>query len=174
MLGNYILSTVLPQIYAQNRDPIIDCTARLMDILDQCDVSERSSLFQVFSMVAKTKPQVSRVIFHSDYKWRIFKLSVVNQTVNDNNAFIILHVYYFQSSYTVIFSTPDFGAPHSQVVGVPVDLCVSPAGSHHVCWHGRGKSEAICGLRCCTESFGGETASTSDSCCSDHGIHCHH
>lgn len=30
-----------------------------MDILDQCDVSERSSLFQVFSMVAKTKPQVS-------------------------------------------------------------------------------------------------------------------
>lgn len=55
--GNYILSTVLPQIYAQNRDPIIDCTARLMDILDQCDVSERSSLFQVFSMVAKTKPQ---------------------------------------------------------------------------------------------------------------------
>lgn len=59
MIGNYILSTVLPQIYAQNRDPIIDCTARLMDILDQCDVSERSSLFQVFSMVAKTKPQVS-------------------------------------------------------------------------------------------------------------------
>lgn len=59
MIGNYILSTVLPQIYAQNRDPIIDCTARLMDILDQCDLSERSSLFQVFSMVAKTKPQVS-------------------------------------------------------------------------------------------------------------------
>ncbi|XP_062571516.1 ventricular zone-expressed PH domain-containing protein homolog 1-like [Saccostrea cucullata] len=55
--GNYILSTVLPQIYAQNSDPIIDCTDRLMDILDQCDVSERSSLCQVFSMVAKHKPQ---------------------------------------------------------------------------------------------------------------------
>ncbi|XP_022345300.2 ventricular zone-expressed PH domain-containing protein homolog 1-like [Crassostrea virginica] len=55
--GNYILSTVLPQIYAQNSEPIIECTDRLMDILDQCDVSERSSLFQVFSMVAKSKPQ---------------------------------------------------------------------------------------------------------------------
>lgn len=80
LLGNYILSTVLPQIYAQNRDPIIDCTARLMDILDQCDVSERSSLFQVFSMVAKTKPQVSGKKYYNDYKWRISRLSVDNYT----------------------------------------------------------------------------------------------
>lgn len=80
LLGNYILSTVLPQIYAQNRDPIIDCTARLMDNLDQCDVSERSSLFQVFSMVAKTKPQVSGEKYYNDYKWRISRLSVDNYT----------------------------------------------------------------------------------------------
>ncbi|XP_048762848.2 ventricular zone-expressed PH domain-containing protein homolog 1-like [Ostrea edulis] len=62
--GNYILSTVLPQIYAQNSDPIIDCTDRLTDILDQCDVSERSSLFQVFSMVAKNKPKTLEPHIH--------------------------------------------------------------------------------------------------------------
>lgn len=80
----------------------------------------------------------------------------------------------FKVMNSVIFLTADFGATHPQVVRVPVDLCVGPTGSYHVCRHGRGESEAICGLCCRTESFWGETASTPDSCCSDHGINCHH
>lgn len=116
--------------------------------------------------------------YHNDYKWRISRLSVGNQTIILLKTITLLKViYYFQNNYLhscVIFLTVDFGTTHPQVVGVSVNIGPSPAGSHHVCRHGRGKSEAVCGLCCRTESFGGETASTSDSCCSDHGIHCHH
>lgn len=56
--GNYILSTVLPQIYSQNKEPIVKHTDELVRVIDLCDLSERASLLQVFGMVAKSNPKV--------------------------------------------------------------------------------------------------------------------
>ncbi|KAK3105302.1 hypothetical protein FSP39_021942 [Pinctada imbricata] len=56
--GNYILSTVLPQIYSQNRQPIIDNVVKLVEILDVCESSERVSLIQVMGMIARNNPKV--------------------------------------------------------------------------------------------------------------------
>ncbi|XP_060066450.1 protein melted-like [Ylistrum balloti] len=56
--GNYILSTVLPQIFTQCRQAVIDKTDRLVKIVDKCEPSERLSLFQVFGMIAKTDTKV--------------------------------------------------------------------------------------------------------------------
>ncbi|CAG2226491.1 Ventricular zone-expressed PH domain-containing protein [Mytilus edulis] len=56
--GNYFLSTVLPQIYSQNKQPIINSIDKLTAIIDLCDVSERASLFQVFGMISKHEPTI--------------------------------------------------------------------------------------------------------------------
>ncbi|XP_063409300.1 ventricular zone-expressed PH domain-containing protein homolog 1-like isoform X1 [Mytilus trossulus] len=56
--GNYFLSTVLPQIYSQNKQPIINSIDKLTAIINVCDVSERASLFQVFGMISKHEPTI--------------------------------------------------------------------------------------------------------------------
>lgn len=56
--GNYFLSTVLPQIYSQNKKPVIDNVDKLANIISECDVSERASLLQVFGMISKHEPKI--------------------------------------------------------------------------------------------------------------------
>lgn len=56
--GKCALARVLPQIFAQNSEPVIQNVDQLIDMLEKCGVSERVSLLQVFGMIAKSKPRV--------------------------------------------------------------------------------------------------------------------
>ncbi|OWF39852.1 Ventricular zone-expressed PH domain-containing protein-like 1 [Mizuhopecten yessoensis] len=56
--GNYFLSTLLPQIFTQCRQAVIDQTDCLVKIIDKCELSQRLNLFQVFGMIAKTDTKV--------------------------------------------------------------------------------------------------------------------
>ncbi|XP_046338348.1 ventricular zone-expressed PH domain-containing protein homolog 1-like [Haliotis rufescens] len=56
--GNYQMSQVMPQIYAQNPVPVDDHVDDLVALLDKCDSSEKVSLIQVFGSIAKKKPQL--------------------------------------------------------------------------------------------------------------------
>jgi hypothetical protein len=56
--GNYLLSTVLPQIYSQNRQAVLNSVDKLVNVISVCDVSERASLIQVFGMISKHEPKV--------------------------------------------------------------------------------------------------------------------
>ena len=53
---------MLPQIFTQKPDPVIRNVDALVVILEDCGVSERVSLLQVFGMIAKIKPTVSSII----------------------------------------------------------------------------------------------------------------
>lgn len=56
--GNYLLSTVLPQIYSQNRQAVLNNVDKLVNVISVCDVSERASLIQVFGMISKHEPKI--------------------------------------------------------------------------------------------------------------------
>ena len=56
--GNYLLSTVLPQIYSQNRQAVLNSVDKLVNVISVCDVSERASLIQVFGMISKHEPKI--------------------------------------------------------------------------------------------------------------------
>ncbi|KAL4221293.1 sensory organ morphogenesis [Mactra antiquata] len=56
--GKCALARVLPQVYTQNPDPVIQHIDELISMVEQCGVSERVSLLQVFGMIAKSKPKV--------------------------------------------------------------------------------------------------------------------
>ena len=57
--GNCALCRVLPQIFTQKSEPVIRNVDALVAMLENCGVSERVSLLQVFGMIAKVKPAVS-------------------------------------------------------------------------------------------------------------------
>lgn len=57
--GKYALARVLPQIFTQNPDPVIQHVEEMVAALEKCGVSERVSLLQVFGMIAKSKPKVT-------------------------------------------------------------------------------------------------------------------
>lgn len=63
ILGNYSLARVLPQIYVVNKDPIHDHVMALVSLLPQCENSEKLSLLNLFSLIAKYKPSVSNIFF---------------------------------------------------------------------------------------------------------------
>ena len=56
--GNYSLVRVLSKIYFINKDPIHDHIMALMFILPQCDISEKSSLLNLFALISKNKPSI--------------------------------------------------------------------------------------------------------------------
>lgn len=56
---NKSLARVLLQVYAENKDPIHDQIGSLMQILPECDSSEKNNLLQLFGLVAKDRPKVS-------------------------------------------------------------------------------------------------------------------
>ncbi|KAK3609256.1 hypothetical protein CHS0354_006181 [Potamilus streckersoni] len=56
--GRYALTRVLPQIFSQNKEPVLRKLSNLVEIMDACGVSERVSLVQVFGMVAKNTPKL--------------------------------------------------------------------------------------------------------------------
>ncbi|XP_053380876.1 ventricular zone-expressed PH domain-containing protein homolog 1-like [Mercenaria mercenaria] len=56
--GKCALARVLPQIFTQNCDPVLQHVDELVGMLEQCGVSERVSLLQVFGLIAKSKPKV--------------------------------------------------------------------------------------------------------------------
>ena len=51
----------MPQIYAQNTDPVDSEIDNFVSLLTKCDVSERVYFMQLFGCVAKRKPKVSRL-----------------------------------------------------------------------------------------------------------------
>ncbi len=58
-LGNKSLARVLPQVYAENKDPIQHRIGELVRLLPDCEPVERNSLLKLLAMVAKDKPSVS-------------------------------------------------------------------------------------------------------------------
>jgi hypothetical protein len=78
--GNYLLSTVLPQIYSQNRQAVLNSVDKLVNVISVCDVSERASLIQVFGMISKHEPKVIVIAVvketsHSLDKLKVFYMS---------------------------------------------------------------------------------------------------
>ena len=49
--GNYLLGQVLPQIYEQNPEPVLDRVQELAQLLDDCDTHDKLCLMQLFSKV---------------------------------------------------------------------------------------------------------------------------
>ncbi|XP_064611222.1 ventricular zone-expressed PH domain-containing protein homolog 1-like isoform X2 [Liolophura sinensis] len=58
LLGNPSLTRVLPQIFTQNKDPILQHLSELVTILSTCDIAEQVSLFELFALVTKFKPKL--------------------------------------------------------------------------------------------------------------------
>ncbi|CAH1775829.1 unnamed protein product [Owenia fusiformis] len=56
--GNKALTRVLPQIYGDNKGPINRHIGDLVAILDDCETSERTSLLQLYGLIAKHKPSL--------------------------------------------------------------------------------------------------------------------
>ncbi|KJH41619.1 hypothetical protein DICVIV_12400 [Dictyocaulus viviparus] len=56
--GNHSLLRVLPQIYADNREPFHAHFPQLLSVLKDADCSEKLSLLQLASMIANEKPEL--------------------------------------------------------------------------------------------------------------------
>lgn len=56
--GNLSLLRVLPQVYADNREPFHAHIPQLLSVLRDADCSEKLSLLQLTSMIANEKPDV--------------------------------------------------------------------------------------------------------------------
>lgn len=61
-VGNISLVRVLPQIYAQNKQPINDNVTTLISLLPKCENTEKTSLLQLLELVAKDSPQVNIMV----------------------------------------------------------------------------------------------------------------
>ena len=81
--GNRSLLRVLPQIYAENKEPVQSRVSDLVRLLPNCESAERNSLLQLLSMIARDRPNVSdmtlllksRIIHLS--RWHIADLMVL-------------------------------------------------------------------------------------------------
>lgn len=56
--GNYSLVRVLSKIYVISKEPIHDHIMALVCLLPQCDISEKSSLLNLFALISKQKPSI--------------------------------------------------------------------------------------------------------------------
>ncbi|KAE9416852.1 hypothetical protein Angca_006552 [Angiostrongylus cantonensis] len=56
--GNHSLLRVLPQVYAENREPFHAHIPQLLAVLREADCSEKLSLLQLASMIANEKPEL--------------------------------------------------------------------------------------------------------------------
>ncbi|KAK6017946.1 hypothetical protein OSTOST_16522, partial [Ostertagia ostertagi] len=56
--GNHSLLRVLPQVYADNREPFHAHIPQLLSVLRDADCSEKLSLLQLASMIANEKPDL--------------------------------------------------------------------------------------------------------------------
>ena len=59
--GNRSLLRVLPQIYAENKEPVQSRVSDLVRLLPNCESAERNSLLQLLSMIARDRPNVSNM-----------------------------------------------------------------------------------------------------------------
>ncbi|CAG5118467.1 unnamed protein product [Candidula unifasciata] len=56
--GNYLLGQVLPQIYEENPQPVLEHVDKLAKLLGKCDPTEKVCFLQTFHKVARTHPQL--------------------------------------------------------------------------------------------------------------------
>ena len=63
--GNRSLLRVLPQIYAENKEPVQSRVSDLVRLLPNCESAERNSLLQLLSIIARDRPNVSYITDHN-------------------------------------------------------------------------------------------------------------
>ncbi|XP_059164371.1 ventricular zone-expressed PH domain-containing protein homolog 1-like [Physella acuta] len=56
--GNYLLGQVLPQIYEQNPQPVLQHVDDIASLMTKCDSTEKVCLLQLFSKVVKAHPEL--------------------------------------------------------------------------------------------------------------------
>ncbi|CAD6192601.1 unnamed protein product [Caenorhabditis auriculariae] len=98
--GNYSLLRVLPQIYADNREPFHAHISQLLDMLhmDEVDCSEKLSVMQLTSMVANTKADVLTP-FLAQIDEHLLSQSMCTAVLNIYMTFVSKNRAHFLSSF---------------------------------------------------------------------------
>ena len=87
-LDNFALSRVLPQIYAQNKEPIQKNIGAVVQVLHTAESSDQTHLLQLCALVAKDKPLVRFMALYMslqvivDECWLIINYDMYEVTLN--------------------------------------------------------------------------------------------